>query len=37
MKKLALMAVFVMAAFCATAQEMSRPKRIIIIDGKFFS
>lgn len=36
MKKLVLMAVFVMAAFYVTAQEMSRPKRIIIIDGMFF-
>lgn len=38
MKKtiLILAVVFAMTAFCAVAQEISAPKRIIMIDGKFF-
>lgn len=38
MKKttLTLAVVFAMTAFCAVAQETSAPKRITIIDGKFF-
>ena len=31
-----LAVVFAIAAFCAVAQETSAPKRITIIDGKFF-
>lgn len=30
------MVIFTIAAFCAVAQETSVPKRITIIDGKFF-
>ena len=35
-KILILTVIFTIAAFCAVAQETSVPKRITIIDGKFF-
>ena len=36
-KTFILAIIFAITAFCAVAQETSAPKRITIIDGKFFS